>query len=111
MPSSINRYASVIPLVILLHLWVAPYTKVEESFNIQAIHDFLKYGIPVNGSALKIKFLFDHMTFSGSVPRTFVGAMGVAGLSKPVIWIGSLQGLLAQVTGRSMYDHSGKNTD
>ncbi|KAL7273257.1 Dol-P-Man:Man(7)GlcNAc(2)-PP-Dol alpha-1,6-mannosyltransferase [Rhizina undulata] len=68
------------PLVIIAHLVIAPYTKVEESFNLQATHDILKYGIPTNGGV--IKDLFDHWTFPGAVPRSFVGAVMLAGCGK-----------------------------
>ncbi|GAB7364104.1 hypothetical protein MBLNU230_g4656t1 [Neophaeotheca triangularis] len=70
--------------LIQLHLFASPYTKVEESFNIQATHDILKYGIPWVGDTLtKLSIRFDHVAFPGSVPRTFVGSLLLAGMSKP----------------------------
>ncbi|OBA23737.1 hypothetical protein METBIDRAFT_34060 [Metschnikowia bicuspidata var. bicuspidata NRRL YB-4993] len=60
------------------HLVLAPYTKVEESFNIQAVHDMLNYGV---FPALVLD-KFDHKTFPGVVPRTFVGSVAVAALVK-----------------------------
>jgi alpha-1,6-mannosyltransferase len=70
----------------LIHLFVAPYTKVEESFNIQATHDILNYGLPwANATGIADKF--DHATFPGSVPRTFAGALVLAGASSPFTFI------------------------
>ncbi|PGH09083.1 alpha-1,6-mannosyltransferase [Blastomyces parvus] len=80
---------SLFPALILLHLYVSPYTKVEESFNIQAIHDILTYGIPSENVAGRLRAQYDHFSFPGAVPRTFVGALIVAGISKPILWINS----------------------
>jgi alpha-1,6-mannosyltransferase len=79
----------LIPTLILLHLFVAPYTKVEESFNIQAIHDILAHGIPKENAAQFFTANYDHVSFPGSVPRTFAGALMLSGLSKP--WVGFLR--------------------
>ena len=73
--------ACLFPCLVLLHLSVAPYTKVEESFNLQATHDILTYGIPGANTTAFIKEHYDHLTFTGPVPRTFVGPVMLAGLS------------------------------
>lgn len=81
--------AGLVPAVILVHLISAPYTKVEESFNIQATHDVLAHGIrgfvfPSESRTLQLKDHYDHLTFTGPVPRTFVGALALAGASWPL---------------------------
>lgn len=89
----------VFPLLILLHLWVAPYTKVEESFNIQAIHDFLTFGLPLRNAGTKIEALYDHVVFAGAVPRTFIGAMTIAGISNPFVQLFSFDFHAQQMLG------------
>jgi alpha-1,6-mannosyltransferase len=84
----------LIPAFVLLHLAVAPYTKVEESFNLQAIHDILIHGIPSENADQFFAANYDHVSFPGSVPRTFAGALVLSGLSRP--WV-MLMGSTAQL--------------
>jgi alpha-1,6-mannosyltransferase len=88
---------SLILGVLCLHVWLAPYTKVEESFNLHAAHDILLHGL--SPSALKEvceKYLliyeqlrifpqFDHFTFPGPIPRSFVGSLILSALARPII--------------------------
>jgi len=78
--------------VFWLHVVCAPYTKVEESFNIQATHDWLYLG--VNRLAE-----FDHHTFPGVVPRTFLGSIGVSTLAYPAVRIFALLGFRSKLVG------------
>lgn len=70
--------------VVIAHLLAAPYTKVEESFNIQATHDILVYGTPISNIGQKLTS-YDHFTFPGAVPRTFIGPLFLATFSQPII--------------------------
>jgi alpha-1,6-mannosyltransferase len=81
----------LIPILVLLHLIVAPYTKVEESFNLQATHDIAAYGFPTKNISSTIQTYYDHATFPGAVPRTFLGALALAVLSKPVLLLSGRQ--------------------
>ncbi|OAP63542.1 hypothetical protein AYL99_02769 [Fonsecaea erecta] len=90
------------PFLVLCHLYISPYTKVEESFNIQAVHDILEYGVPTRHANLKFKAFYDHMTFPGAVPRTFVGAVWLAAIAKPIAWVGHLDGPQQQLLVRAI---------
>ncbi|KAJ7592689.1 glycosyltransferase family 22 protein [Mycena floridula] len=72
------------------HVLVAPYTKVEESFNLHAVHDVLMYG--VHPSAVQH---YDHFTFPGAVPRTFVGSVLLAAISTPIIQLANYLGYVS----------------
>lgn len=75
----------LIVAVVLFNLQAAPYTKVEESFNIQATHDILVYGAPTSNIHQKLSSSYDHFTFPGAVPRTFIGPLFLATFSQPFV--------------------------
>lgn len=74
----------LIVVEVVAHLLTAPYTKVEESFNIQATHDVLVYGTPLSNIQQKLSS-YDHFAFPGAVPRTFVGSLFLATFTQPVV--------------------------
>ncbi|RKP25110.1 Alg9-like mannosyltransferase family-domain-containing protein [Syncephalis pseudoplumigaleata] len=63
------------------HVIVAPFTKVEEQFNVEALHDLLYHG----WSRLD---KYNHTAYPGPVPRTFIGPLFLYSMVKPVqaIW-------------------------
>ncbi|KAK7421039.1 Dol-P-Man:Man(7)GlcNAc(2)-PP-Dol alpha-1,6-mannosyltransferase [Neonectria punicea] len=79
-------FTSFLFTIPLLHLLLAPHTKVEESFNLQAAHDILVYGTPTSGDVhARLAHTYDHFTFPGAVPRTFLGPVLLAGLGQPLV--------------------------
>ncbi|KAJ4414268.1 alpha-1,6- mannosyltransferase [Gnomoniopsis sp. IMI 355080] len=86
--------------VVLVNLLSAPYTKVEESFNIQATHDVLVYGAPLSNIHQKLSSSYDHFTFPGAVPRTFIGPLFTATFSQPLVALVGFQH--AQLIARAL---------
>lgn len=68
-------------------VWLAPYTKVEESFTLQAVHDILTHGVAHGVRS------YDHVQFPGAVPRSFLGPLLVAAPCAPLVALARLVGL------------------
>ncbi|KIJ60396.1 glycosyltransferase family 22 protein [Hydnomerulius pinastri MD-312] len=67
------------------HVLLAPYSKVEESFN---FHATLRYPRFSNVSR------YDHSVFLGAVPWTFIGSIKLAWIATPFVALGALLGLI-----------------
>ncbi|WWD17880.1 hypothetical protein CI109_102324 [Kwoniella shandongensis] len=64
----LNALPNVLPFIVTItHVLLSPYTKVEESFTLHAVHDVLAYGFGKDTLQL-----WDHITFPGAVPRSFL---------------------------------------
>lgn len=72
-------YDLILGSVAAFYVLAVPYTKVEESFNMQAMHDILYHRHHLDR--------YDHLEFPGVVPRTFIGAWLVSILASPIVSI------------------------
>jgi alpha-1,6-mannosyltransferase len=101
------RWSKVVCTVVALaYLLTCPYSKVEESFHLQATHDIYYYGVTeairayyfvphagsnittaasLSSSSLSSQLPpYDHLEYPGVVPRTFLGSFILAKLSSLV---------------------------
>ncbi|KAL6569275.1 dolichyl-P-Man:Man(7)GlcNAc(2)-PP-dolichol alpha-1,6-mannosyltransferase [Orobanche minor] len=75
-------YDMLLGSIATFYVFMAPYTKVEESFNVQAMHDILYWRHHIEK--------YDHLEFPGVVPRTVIGALLVSILASPFVLIANL---------------------
>lgn len=66
-------------LLSVIFVILAPFSKVEESFNMQATHDILYHGRSI--------CQYDHLEFPGVVPRTFVAPLILSFIATPFVLI------------------------
>lgn len=88
-----NIDAVLLCAICVLHVYLAPFTKVEESFNVQAVYDLLY-------KSWRDPTTFDHATFPGVVPRTFLAPLLLYFIVAPLKWLLNLHPLAAFVTMR-----------
>lgn len=91
-----NKYLDLLLLLgIGYYLALSPFSKVEESFNTQAIHDVVNYGVfPLE----VVEDNYDHKSFPGVVPRTFVGSLVIGGLVSLINKLVGLAGIEVPTT-------------
>ena len=79
--SSMRRIGlAALILTSVVDLSICPYSKVEESFNLQATHDIFYHGMsPALSAAWSTRtggdLPYDHLQYPGVVPRTFTGPL------------------------------------
>ncbi|KAL8151044.1 hypothetical protein V2J09_020852 [Rumex salicifolius] len=78
-------YDLLLGSIAAFYVFTVPFTKVEESFNMQAMHDIIYHRHQLHK--------YDHLEFPGVVPRTFIGAWIVSVLASPVVSIFGVLGL------------------
>jgi alpha-1,6-mannosyltransferase len=96
--SRVDIWDIILFAFVILHLWVCPFTKVEESFQMQATHDILYFRNELS--------MYDHFEFPGVVPRSFIGPSVVAFFSFPILVLHKALSHFVPVVQRFLFEPS-----
>jgi hypothetical protein len=104
--SPIDAVLWLLPLAVTtIHAVMSPLTKVEESFTLHALHDLIYRGFrpssevcrhnhrplpPIRADRRRLlgpASKWDHVEFPGPLPRSFIPAILLSLVVKPVLWL------------------------
>jgi alpha-1,6-mannosyltransferase len=91
-PQRLSLILSTLPfLITFTHVLVSPYTKVEESFTLHAVHDVLGHGTDYKK--------WDYVQFPGAVPRSFLPSILIAAANWPWVKAATAMGVVKTKLG------------
>ena len=91
-PKKLSLLLGALPfLVTFTHVLVSPYTKVEESFTLHAVHDVYAHGADYKS--------WDYVQFPGAVPRSFVPSLLIALMNWPMVKLFTALGVVKTKLG------------
>jgi alpha-1,6-mannosyltransferase len=75
----VDKFDAIFFLSMVLAIWMCPYTKAEESFTMQAVHDMVVHKYDIEE--------YDHLRYPGEVKQTGLAALGLGFMIFPYFYV------------------------